>query len=468
MATIIEQNPLYDILPVGQEVIFTVSEATIVSTQTKVKFIANVYISDDTIVTGSSTPIGTFKTTPNNAGVGIFDFRPVIENFVGSDNMAGIGSPYKIHITSATSEFPIHIIDKLSTNTNSVRYLVIIFNVEYLDTTTNTIVTGVSAESDEYTLFNGYIKHDDTILRGSPNNFGYNLEKFELDTNLGEFLTNAPTTQYANKSDYGTIAVMANPANSSLLNTIDYISFTYTEHDGSTTTENFDNDDANGGYTTYSADTKNQILFIGCYPANIRNRSSVFRALITAGDVSHYTVTAYNSTDDAISDTLTININCPTLKGYEPIRLTWLNQWGAWDYYTFNMKSTKTISTKGSTYQQLGGSWNSSLYNPYGYKGGKKAFRVNAMEKISMNTDFVNESESALFEELINSPEVYLLNGYYHESELAQLVSIVPSKYVKPVRLITSSYTKKTIANDKLMQYTFEVEKSRTLRTQSI
>ena len=47
---------------------------------------------------------------------------------------------------------------------------------------------------------------------------------------------------------------------------------------------------------------------------------------------------------------------------------------------------------------------------------------------------------------------------------------IIPSQsaYVQPVRLTTSSYTKKTIANDKLMQYTFEIEKSKTLRTQSI
>ena len=42
------------------------------------------------------------------------------------------------------------------------------------------------------------------------------------------------------------------------------------------------------------------------------------------------------------------------------------------------------------------------------------------------------------------------------------------NNYVTPVRLTTSSYTKKTVANDKLMQYTFEVEKAKTLRTQSI
>jgi hypothetical protein len=80
-----------------------------------------------------------------------------------------------------------------------------------------------------------------------------------------------------------------------------------------------------------------------------------------------------------------------------------------------------------------------------------------------MNTDFVSESENEMFEELINSPEVYILDGYQDDVNYSAL-----NQYVKPVRIITSSFTKKTVANDKLIQYTFEVEKSKTLRTQSV
>jgi len=67
MATIIEQEPLYAQLPVGQEVIFVVSNSTIVATQTNVRFIADVYISDTTAIipTTTSIPTATFKTTPN-------------------------------------------------------------------------------------------------------------------------------------------------------------------------------------------------------------------------------------------------------------------------------------------------------------------------------------------------------------------------------------------------------------------
>ena len=46
--------------------------------------------------------------------------------------------------------------------------------------------------------------------------------------------------------------------------------------------------------------------------------------------------------------------------------------------------------------------------------------------------------------------------------------SPVLNQYVTPVRLKTTSFITKTIANDKLIQYTFEIEKSKTLRTQSI
>ena len=127
------------------------------------------------------------------------------------------------------------------------------------------------------------------------------------------------------------------------------------------------------------------------------------------------------------------------------------------------MKSSKTTSTKGTTYRQLEGTWNSDIYRLDGFKGGKKAFRVNATEKITMNTDFVSESESEWFEELINSPEVYILDGFQTDIANPSL-----NNYSTPVRLTTKSYTKKTVANDKLMQYTFEVEKTKTLRTQSV
>ena len=466
MALTIEQNPLYTLNPVGQEVIFTVKDAATVAAYYNVKFIAEVHVSTVDINLSTTTAVvGTFKTTPNNAGVGMFDFRPIVESFVSPDNNAAIGSEYKAAATSAIKTHPLHLIDKFSLNDNVVRYLKIRFKVEGSTSVSSTVSVLDTEDSSQYTLINGYLKYTDVQDRDATGKFGFNTEIFQLGVGSGNrFLSNAPTTQYVNINDYGTLSFMATPVvGEEAATTVDELYIIYYNSSGTPiATETIDNIDANGGNTTWDSDTKNQLLHIGCFPANLRNWSSKFLAVM-AVDLSYYTVNLINILNVDISEIVTININCATLKGFEPIRLTWLNQWGVWDYYTFTMKSTKMISTKGSSYQQLEGTWNESIYHPSGYRGGKKAFRVNATEKISMNTDFVSEAEAVWFEELINSPEVYILDGFQTDPTNPLL-----STYVTPARLTTSSFTKKTIANDKLIQYTFEVEKSKTLRTQSV
>jgi len=470
MATTIEQKPLLAVLPVGQDVIFTVSNSPIVSGETRVKIIAEVYIDTNPIVVASSSPVGTFKTTPNNAGVGMFNFSPIIESFVKSDNSGLLQSKYKTTLAS-DRPFSLHIVDKYSRNENSVRYIAINFTTEYLDNdpTSSTfgdiILDGTADVSEELTVYNGYVKNSDVLLLQNSN-FGFNFVPFTLNpSGNGRFLTNAPIVQYATKNDYGTLAMTTNG-----LLELAYIRFTYTKTDGTTIVEQVLRNFTNGAYTSATSNSRSVFIYIGCYPGNLRNWSGTFQALIAAGTLESYTVQCFNSSNQALSESIKINLLCPNLKGYEPIRLTWLNQYGTWDYYTFNMKSSKMISTKGSTYQQLEGSWNDSSYRIDSFRGGKKAFRVNATEKITMNTDFVNESETAWFEELINSPEVFILNGY-DASEAAfstGSINALLNTYVIPVRLTTSSYTRKTVANDKIMQYTFEVEKSKTLRTQSV
>ena len=470
MATLIEQKPLYTQLPVGQEVIFVVSNTTILSNPifTNFRFIADVYISDTTptAISTSSVPIATFKTTPNNAGVGIFDFKQVVENYVSADNMAFDNSEYKGITTTDDTPHPVHLIDKYSRNKKAARWLTIQFKTQYLDTQFNETEVVDLQNSIDYQIFNGYLKYSDILTMGTApnaNDFGFDLDSYKLLDPTNSFLTNAPATQYANLEDYGTIAFLATNNN---------LSFIQLKYKNSANvqigTENIDKTGANGAYTNFSTDISERFLFFGCFPANLmRNGSSIFAGLVSAGTIQggSITVQAFNvgQTSTPISKTYTININCPNLKGFESIRLCWLNQWGAWDYYTFTQKSIRSVSTKGSTYEQLAGTWNEAAYRVDSYKGGKKAFRVNATEKITMNTDFVSESENDMFEELINSPEVYILEGYQDDETNSAL-----NQYVKPVRLTTSSFTKKTVANDKLIQYTFEVEKSKTLRTQSV
>jgi hypothetical protein len=459
-ASIIEQSPYsFTLLPVGQELIFVVSNNTAVLNETRVKFVAEVYIETTAPNPTANTPVGTFKTTPNNAGVGMFDLRNVVENYVKADNMAFNQSKYKTTVTSDSVRHPIHLIDQYSRNTNAVKFMVVRFSVEYLVGTTVQIDTNTRANSGLFTISNGYIKHTDALTKNG-NNFGYDdSERFLLLNSTSEFLTNAPSTQYANLEDYGTIA-FTSPYN------LDRIRLKYYDSNNTQigSTQTVSRTWTNGAFTTFALNSTYLIVYFGCFPGNLQNWSSVFQGITSTIEGGYITVQGIDEFSNLVTKLYTIKVNCPNGKGYEPIRLCWLNQWGAWDYYTFTQKSIKSTSTSGATYNQLAGTWNESLYRPDSYKGGKKAFRVNATEKITMNSDFVSEDESVIFEELVNSPEVYLLKGY---EDIVETSSVL-NQYVTPVRLLTSSFTKKTIANDRLMQYTFEIEKSKTLRTQAV
>ena len=57
-----------------------------------------------------------------------------------------------------------------------------------------------------------------------------------------------------------------------------------------------------------------------------------------------------------------------------------------------------------------------------------------------------------------------MLKGYKDITETDSL----KNEYVTPVTLTTSSHTRKTVANDKLIQYSFNIQFTKMLKTQSI
>ena len=465
----IDQEPLYELVPVGFPLIYTVSDATVVANYFNVSYQAEVYISNVPVTFLASELVGTFKTTPNNVGSGIFDFSSIVESYVKADNLAFTKAAFKITtVATATDTFPIHLIDKFSRNTNSLVYMKIKF-VAYGAATASVAPVQVNDKetSTERQMFNSYIKETDNIDSLS-NDFGFDTNIFHQEEvvavgdKLGELYTNAPYEQDVLENDYHTIGF--NSVDQGATNRWTQARFTF--YDGSTNLgfDSFARTLTNGAWTTYGDTAGENLCFVGVGTANLKGWSTVYNDLLTAGTtVTHYTVQLAKAGARDVMQPSRFNIKCNSLKGFEPIRLCWLNQWGCWDYFTFNMKSIKSIKTNGSTYNQLEGTWNEASYKLDSYKGGKKSFRVNANEMVRINTDFINEDKSVMFQELINSPEIYILEGFQNDTTNSSF-----NKYVTPVRLTTSSFTTKTVANDKLIQYTLEVEKSKTLRTQSV
>ena len=478
MATYIIQKPLYgDVdngaIPVGQQVVFSVEDAFQVQNRYNVKYVAEVHIGTSAINLSVATQlVASFKTTPNNAGVGIFDLQSILEGYVSSDNLgstSGNGSTYKGVTYTNNKPHPIHLIDKYARNRNAVRFFAIQFSVESSTTPTSPVIKRTTSviNSAQYIIFNGVLQYDNYLTQTNAN-YGYNLSDNLLytakSTSAAKFLTNSPTTQYANVNDYGVLSFLnCLPASTNVVRRIYF--YYYDSLGNALGNEDIYNSFTAGGADSAGSTNVSRLLYFGAFPGNLQNWSSTFQGLVSAGTIQggYYTVQAINN-DGELQQLYTINVNCPNSKGYESIRLTWLNQWGVSDYYTFTMKSTKSLTTNRTTYTQMSGTWNDSTYRINGFKGGKKNFRVNSTERITVNTDFVTEADAVWFEELINSQEVYVLNGY--ETETAPY-NTMTNKYVEPILITSSNYIRKTIANDKLIQYTFEMERNKTQKTQT-
>ena len=469
MALQLQQQPLYRLVAAEQDIIFVIKESTsIVANESKVKFVAYVNVMSDS---AAPVQIGVFKTTPNAAEVGIFDFSTILKNYVTPDftgtDAGGVISTFKGAAYSNTNYHSLHTVDKSALGVNSVKWFQIDFKIEYegADPAYPDYVaedTSMSRATQEYVIYNGVVDETD-VLATSGSNFGYDLNAAGFATYgtvTGGALSDAPLTQYVRITDYGTLPFFSNcipPVEGFNSPTIDNAEVEMFNSSGATL-GTFDVAVTSSATTTLAM---NKIVFIGCFPANFTGAG--YSAWNTnKANVSYYTVKTENATIGVIGQTYRFDIICESGRGYEGIRLTWLNKHGTWDYYTFNKKSVRSLSTNRKTYTQLSGTWNEATYKLHGSSGGRKNYKVDTKEKIKMNTDYISQDESVWLEQLINSPEVYILNGY--QSDTGGTLR----RYVQPVTLTTSKHTRKTIANDKLIQYTFEVERTKNQRTQSV
>tara|TARA_Y100001937_G_scaffold105657_1_gene146704 strand:+ start:101 stop:1528 length:1428 start_codon:yes stop_codon:yes gene_type:complete len=467
---IITQKPKYRLVPAYSNIIFTVQDLVLVTSKFNVKYIAEVFLGQQGSLSAGDK-IATLKATPNSKGVGIFDLSTILQSYVESDNLGSFvgsanpteSSQFKSTAFSDTTPHSIHTIDKFCTNEKSVRIFKVIFKIQHSDTVTGEVSVNPTSlvSTDEFIIYNGTVQHEDIIALDASGNYGYNLDanNYIMNDTDAKFLTNCPTTIDIGSNDYHTLAFFSDYnldfsiGGSGDSQIEDVVIKLFNDINGTGTqlaTITIDNTPANGGKRSFVNEANNKLIFIGCGVANIKAHSS-FNA-----NTKSYTIKTRNSLSQTISQEYTFNIIDDDCKGFEKIRLTWLNRLGAWDYYSFTKRNVRTVETQRTSYKQISGLYNESVFMTHGYKGGQKTFNTNAKERLTLNTDFVTESTATWLEELFTSPEVYILNEFSTDGSEGYI-----NKYVQPVTITSSTYTKQTRANDDLLQYTLEIERSK-------
>jgi hypothetical protein len=151
--------------------------------------------------------------------------------------------------------------------------------------------------------------------------------------------------------------------------------------------------------------------------------------------VSYYTVQAQTAVSGAMSEVKRFNLvdHCTR---YTPIRIHFLNRFGAFDSFTFITVSRTTFEKKTKTFTR------SQNYNPAVSDRMKTVTSTEETEKILVNSDWLTESESLWLEQLLSSPVIF----QEFNNELI------------PVVCTTSNYQTRKTEVDKLFNLQLEFE----------
>lgn len=133
----------------------------------------------------------------------------------------------------------------------------------------------------------------------------------------------------------------------------------------------------------------------------------------------------------------------------ENTRLTWLNNRGGFDYFTFTSFREDTKKIERQTYDSR--YYSTNLQSPdRDVARTIKQFDANVEQEVILDTDYLTEQEGAWLEQLFYSPQVYEIKSNFI-SPLDQQDKVY--KDLRPVQVISTEVTKVTKKHQKLNKY---------------
>ena len=277
----------------------------------------------------------------------------------------------------------------------------------------------------------------------------------DVESSSGDYNLTGPIN-YIQETDYHTIAFLNDHTNFD--SDIDYIQIIY--YDSSNAMINsaryIANIAVNGGAPPSGTLTDaKRLIYFGCGPGNLEAQSDNTNARPSnnAG-WAYYTIrgtTAGLAGQTALYYFIKQDGSC---KGFKVRRLAWRNSLGCYDYFNFKKKSTQRIEVTRNNYNSIMGRFNGSKWSYNNTMRGKNTRQVTAILKETLNTDWITEEDGRLLEKLIMSTDVYMVeNG--------------DTEFTEGVMITDSSFTRKTRANDKMIQYTIQIEYANPINTNS-
>ena len=283
-----------------------------------------------------------------------------------------------------------------------------------------TYVDGDRWDSELKTVWNG--------VRNTLDWLDFDYNDFDISQNNKRFLTDAPTTQYIDSNQSAFLYFFTEQADVAQVRLRGY----------DATGANITN-----GFIDVSSGSKFNRVAIGTYDIENSDASdwSTGNPTTFLNGVTYYRVNVL--TASGTSETITYYVNKRCSK-YTPIRLHWLNRMGGFDSFNFSLKSMQETDIERGSYRKQHHRMGSSSWLYDQSSRGTTDYNIQTMDKLTVNTPFLTEAESVWMNDFATSPVIY--------QELNNKIIAMSGK--------AKMINKKTSLNDKLMQYTFELDYS--------
>lgn len=131
-----------------------------------------------------------------------------------------------------------------------------------------------------------------------------------------------------------------------------------------------------------------------------------------------------------------------TCEKFDPVTVSFINQYGVKDYFTFTKRNTKRVTTTRNEYTRPLGSWSNTSFTIDPHERGRTVFSSMADSEMTLSTDWMSDATSEWLRELYMSPSVMI----YTDGEW------------EPVTIVTQTYEEKTYAREQLFQHEITVK----------
>jgi len=394
--------------------------------QTRFRYLYDIKMDID----GVRTRVARIRQVKNPNDYGIIDVSRIAESYLTPTYVASQDDTVPIHFINGSRSAA------ASKNSGTCK----IVEVEYGES-----YASGSVDPDDYA---NLTNHEIYCLYGSAqfeDGRDWPFDDYVMNDSSAKFLTDMPRTRtlhadtsQAQYGDWMTLGFL-NPSTTGAVGSAAYLRV-----------KGFSggvlNNNTNESVFALSVAEDQFMQFVGVGPMNLEENGT-----LDFTDTDYYTVNLENASGNPVSETFTFYVKDKTCK-YPIYQIAFLNRYGAWDYMTFEKRSSRRVNVDRQQYTKNFGTWTtpngSWSYN--GWEGGKRNFNVKAQEILTLNSNWISEAEAVWLEQLITTPEAYIID--------LDLDGTVDASSVRPIIIRTSNYEIKTSVNDKVFNLEIEVE----------